>query len=109
MHLVSLGQVRNTPLLSQRFQGDLRLQRCIDLPSRFLHHPLRLARRNGSRSNYPAGPKSRVHFTTTKLTGVGLSKDGLATSLSSERVWMPTWTTACFSRTTSKSMSCWRT
>src|SRR5712672_3442327 len=62
MHLVSLGQVRNTPLLSQRLQGDLCLQHRIDLPSCLLHHPLRLARRNGSRSNYPAGPKSRVHF-----------------------------------------------
>src|SRR5260370_39118328 len=29
---------------------------------RLVFHPLRLARRNGSRSNYAAGPKSGVHF-----------------------------------------------
>jgi hypothetical protein len=37
--------------LPQRLQGDLRLQRRVDLPSRLLHHPLRLSRRNGPRFN----------------------------------------------------------
>jgi transposase len=38
-------------LLPQRLQGDLRLQRRIDLPPRLLHHRLRLPRRSRPRSN----------------------------------------------------------
>src|SRR6201993_2285302 len=43
VYFVALRQIGHAHLLSQRFQGDLRLQRRIDLPSRLLrHHPLRL-------------------------------------------------------------------
>jgi hypothetical protein len=37
-------------LFSQRLQGDLCLQRRIDLSSRLLHGPLRLSKRNGIRT-----------------------------------------------------------
>ena len=39
-----------------------RLQRRINLPSRLLHHRLRLPRRSGPRSNQAAGPKIWGHF-----------------------------------------------
>ena len=60
-----LRRVCHSRLLPQRLQGYPRLQRCIDLPSRLLHHPLCLPRRNGA--TYPTTahgpPKSGVHFT----------------------------------------------
>jgi hypothetical protein len=34
---------------------------------RQMHHPLRLSRWNGQRSNSPDGPKSRVHFISRRL------------------------------------------
>lgn len=34
-------------MLPQRLQGDLRLQRRLNLPSRLAHVPLRLSRQNG--------------------------------------------------------------
>lgn len=44
VNLVTLGQIGHRRLLSHRLQGDLRLQRYINLPSRLLrHHPLHLA------------------------------------------------------------------
>src|SRR5438874_4447180 len=62
VNFVTLRQVCHRRLLPQRLQGDPRLQPRLDLASRLLHHPLRLARRNGARPNYGPGPKSGVHF-----------------------------------------------
>jgi hypothetical protein len=50
MHLIALRQMRHRRLFSQRLQGDLCLQRRIDFPSRLLHDPLRLSKRNGIRT-----------------------------------------------------------
>ena len=57
VNLVALRQIRHRRLLPQRLQGDLRLQRRVDLPSRLLHHPLRLSRRNGS---LQLSPRSQI-------------------------------------------------
>jgi len=59
----TLSASPNSRLFPQRLQGNLRLQRRIDLPSRPLRHlPLRLPRRNGLSSNWSTGPKIGVHF-----------------------------------------------
>jgi hypothetical protein len=57
-----LAHLKAFLLLAQRLQRDLRLQCRIDLPSRLLHHPLRLSRRSRPRSNQADGPKIGVHF-----------------------------------------------
>ena len=38
-----------------------------DVSSRLLHHPIRPACQSGCPSNYAPGPKSGIHFTTSKL------------------------------------------
>lgn len=55
---------RSRRLLARRRQGDLRLRRRGNLPSRsFRRGLLRLSRRSRPRPNYAAGSKFRVHFT----------------------------------------------
>jgi hypothetical protein len=62
MYLIALRQIGHARLLAQRLPGDLRLQSCIDPPSRPLsHRPLRLIR-DGAFSNYAPGPNFRVHL-----------------------------------------------
>jgi hypothetical protein len=55
-----IGDRRFDPLRGsnpQRFQGNLRLQRRINLPSRLRrHHPLRLSRQNGTLPTTPLVP-----------------------------------------------------
>ena len=46
MNLMPRRQIGDPRLLPQRLQGDLRLQRRINLPSRLAHVPLRLSRQN---------------------------------------------------------------
>ena len=61
--LVLPRQLCRRGIFTDRGERDPRLRRRVDLPSRSLvHRPLRLARRNGARSNQAPGPGIGVHF-----------------------------------------------
>jgi hypothetical protein len=64
------GSIGSNPPISRLPLAGNNLLRLhsVNLPSRSLgHDPLRLARRNDLRSNYPTGPKFGVYFTADRV------------------------------------------
>jgi hypothetical protein len=75
-----IGDRRFDPLLGsnpQRLQGNLRLQRRINLPSRLRrHHPLRLSRQNGTLPTTPLVPFPGASSITVLGDGMDLLRIG---------------------------------